>query len=199
MTQSRRARVAVFASGAGSNLGAILEHLDRLGDERAGEVVLVVSDRPTAGALERARTRGISTAVLQDASDSASIIALLAAAQVDLIALAGYIRLLPSQVVAEYRNRVLNVHPAPLPQFGGHGMYGRRVHEAVLAAGVSESGVTVHFVDEEYDRGAVLAHWPVPVLPGDTAETLAQRVLAAEHVVYPRILELVAALTPPRN
>ena len=199
MTQSRRARIAVFASGAGSNLGAILEHFDRLGDQRAGEVVLVVSDRPTAGALERARPRGISTAVLQDASDSAAIIALLAAAQVDLIALAGYIRLLPSQVVAEYHNRVLNVHPAPLPRFGGHGMYGRRVHEAVLAAGVSASGVTVHFVDEEYDRGAVLAHWPVPVLPDDTAETLAQRVLAAEHVVYPRFLELVAALTPPRN
>ena len=196
---SHRSRIAVFASGAGSNLGAILEHFDRLGDQRAGEVVLVVSDRPTAGALERARARAVSTAVLQDVSDSAAIIELLAAAQVDLIALAGYVRLLPPAVVAGYRNRVLNVHPAPLPRFGGHGMYGRRVHEAVLAAGVSESGVTVHFVDEEYDRGAVLAHWPVPVFPGDTAETLAQRVLAAEHVVYPRILEMVAALTPPRN
>ena len=196
---SRRSRIAVFASGAGSNLGAILEHFDRLGGERAGDVVLVISDRATAGALERARTRGISTVVLQDVSDSAAIIALLSAARVDLIALAGYIRLLPATVVAEYRNRVLNVHPAPLPRFGGHGMYGRRVHEAVLAAGASESGVTVHFVDEEYDHGAVLAHWPVPVLPGDTAETLAQRVLAAEHLVYPRILEMVAALTPPRN
>lgn len=196
---SHRSRIAVFASGAGSNLGAILEHFDRLAGQRAGDVVLVISDRATAGALERARTRGISTAVLQDVSDSAAIVALLTAARVDLIALAGYIRLLPAAVVAEYRNRVLNVHPGPLPRFGGHGMYGRRVHEAVLAAGVSESGVTVHFVDEEYDHGAVLAHWPVPVLPGDTAETLAQRVLAAEHLVYPRILEMVAALTPPRN
>jgi phosphoribosylglycinamide formyltransferase-1 len=196
---SHRSRIAVFASGAGSNHGAILERFDRLDGQRAGDVVLVVSDRATAGALERARTGGISTAVLQEVSDSAAIMALLTAARVDLIALAGYIRLLPATVVAEYRNRVLNVHPAPLPRFGGHGMYGRRVHEAVLAAGVSESGVTVHFVDEEYDRGAVLAHWPVPVLPGDTAETLAQRVLAAEHVVYPRILEMVAALTPPRN
>ena len=199
MRVARRARIAVFASGAGSNLGAILDHFDQLGDRRTGDVVLVVADRGNAGALERATACGIATLVLQDASDSDAILTLLSAERIDLIALAGYIRLLPAGVVAEYPDRVLNVHPGPLPRFGGKGMYGRRVHEAVLAAGVSESGVTVHFVDEEYDRGAVLAHWPVPVLPGDTAGSLAQRVLAAEHVVYPRILEMVAALTPPRN
>ncbi|HUF64832.1 MAG TPA: phosphoribosylglycinamide formyltransferase [Gemmatimonadaceae bacterium] len=198
MNAAHRARVAVFASGAGSNLAAMLAYLGTLGEQRAADIALVISDRGSAGALERAAERGVRTAVLRDPSDGGEILQLLSGEQVALIALAGYLRLLPAEVVADYRNRVLNVHPAPLPRFGGHGMYGRRVHEAVIAAGVSESGVTVHFVDEEYDRGAVLAHWPVPVVSGDTPESLAQRVLAAEHVVYPRILEMVAALTPPR-
>ncbi|CAN5366193.1 phosphoribosylglycinamide formyltransferase [soil metagenome] len=195
---AQRARVAVFASGAGTNLAAMLAYLSALGEQRAADIVLVISDRASAGALERASERGIRSAVLRNASDGGEILQLLTGERVDLIALAGYLRLLPAAVVADYRNRVLNVHPAPLPRFGGPGMYGRRVHEAVLTAGVSESGVTVHFVDEEYDRGAVLAHWPVPIVPGDTAESLAQRVLATEHVVYPRVLEMVAALTPSR-
>jgi phosphoribosylglycinamide formyltransferase-1 len=195
---SRRPRIAVFASGAGSNLAAILSYLSGLGEHRSADVALVVSDRASTGALQHGTGLGIRTAVLRDAADDREILQLLAEERVDLVALAGYLRLLPASVVADYRNRVLNVHPAPLPRFGGAGMYGRRVHEAVLAAGVSESGVTVHFVDEEYDRGAVIAHWPVPVLPEDTPESLADRVLAAEHVVYPRILEMVAALTPPR-
>jgi phosphoribosylglycinamide formyltransferase-1 len=194
-----RLRIAVFASGAGSNLTAMLSYLSALGEQRAGDIVVVISDRASAGALERAADRGVRSAVLRDALDGEEILRLLADEQVDLVVLAGYLRLLPATIIADYPNRVLNVHPAPLPRFGGPGMYGRRVHEAVLASGVSESGVTVHFVDEEYDHGAVLAHWPVPVLPGDTAESLAGRVLAAEHIVYPRVLEMVAALTPPRN
>jgi phosphoribosylglycinamide formyltransferase 1 len=195
----RRSRIAVLASGAGSNLAAMLSYFDSLGERRAGDIVTVISDRAAAGALQRAADAGVRSAVLQNPADGGEILRLLTEEQVDLIALAGYLRLLPATVVADYRNRVLNVHPAPLPRFGGHGMYGHRVHEAVLAAGVSESGVTVHFVDEEYDRGAVVAQWPVPVLPGDTPDSLAQRVLAAEHVIYPRVLEMVAALTPQRN
>lgn len=177
----------------------MLSYFDSLGERRAGDIVMVISDRAAAGALQRAADAGVRSTVLQNPADGGEILKLLAEERVDLIALAGYLRLLPAAVVADYRNRVLNVHPAPLPRFGGHGMYGRRVHEAVLAAGVSESGVTVHFVDEEYDRGAVVAQWPVPVLPADTPDSLAQRVLAAEHVVYPRVLEMVAALTPHRN
>lgn len=177
----------------------MLAYLGSLGERRAGDIVIVISDRASAGALQRAADAGVRPAVLQDPADGGEILKLLTEERVDLIALAGYLRLLPAAVVADYRNRVLNVHPAPLPRFGGHGMYGRRVHEAVLAAGVSETGVTVHFVDEEYDRGAVVAHWPVPVLRGDTADSLAQRVLTAEHVIYPRVLEMVASLTPPRN
>jgi phosphoribosylglycinamide formyltransferase-1 len=123
------------------------------------------------------------------------MVALFATHRIDLIVLAGYLRLLPGKVVATFRNKIVNVHPAPLPQFGGTGMYGRRVHEAVLASGVSMTGVTVHFVDEQYDHGDVIAHWPVAVHPDDTADSLAARVLAAEHVLFPRIVDLVAALS----
>jgi folate-dependent phosphoribosylglycinamide formyltransferase PurN len=106
-------------------------------------------------------------------------------AGVQVIFLAGYLRLIPATVIHAFSGRILNVHPALLPESGGRGMYGRRVHEAVLAAGVSLSGPTVHFVDERYDEGQILAQWPVAVLPGDTPETLAARVLAVEHRLYP--------------
>jgi phosphoribosylglycinamide formyltransferase-1 len=141
------------------------------------------------------RRHGIAAEVLDSPANGDAMVALFATHRIDLIALAGYLRLLPGKVVATYRNKIINVHPAPLPQFGGTGMYGRRVHEAVLASGVSTTGVTVHFVDEQYDHGDVIAHWPVVVNPDDTADSLAARVLAAEHVLFPRIVDLVAALS----
>jgi phosphoribosylglycinamide formyltransferase 1 len=193
-----RVPIAVFASGSGSNLGALLSHFDALGDRRAGDVVLVASDRDSAAALARARERGITAAVLRNFRDGDEILHLLTGVGVRMVVLAGYLRLLPAAVVAAYPQRVLNVHPAPLPRFGGTGMYGRRVHEAVLAAGGTHSAVSIHFVDEEYDRGAIIAQWPVPIEPGDSAESLARRVLATEHVVYPRVIDMVAALLPPR-
>ena len=193
-----RSRIAVLASGEGSNLEAILEHFAALGERRFADVVLVASDRAGAPALERARRHGISAAVLESRADAGSMLTLFEQHRIDLIALAGYLRLLPDKVVAAYRNRILNVHPAPLPQFGGTGMYGRRVHEAVLASGASMTGVTVHFVDEQYDHGDVIAHWPVAVNPDDTPESLASRVLAAEHLLFPRMLDLVAALSQSR-
>ncbi len=189
-----RTRIAVFASGSGSNLAALLEHLERIGDSRASDLAIVVSDRPGARALERARARKIETAVLENPSSGEEICGLLSAHGIGMVVLAGYLRLLPAAVVAAYPRRVLNIHPAPLPQFGGRGMYGRKVHEAVLAAGVASTAVSIHFVDEEYDRGAVIAQWPVEIRTDDTPESLSQRVLAAEHVVYPRIIEMVAAL-----
>jgi phosphoribosylglycinamide formyltransferase 1 len=191
--------VAVFASGGGSNTGALLSHLDVLGERRSAEVALVVSDRESAGALDRARLRGITAHALRDYRDADDILQLLTGSGIRLVVLAGYLRLLPAPVVAAYRGRVLNVHPAPLPRFGGAGMYGHRVHEAVLAAGVTHSAVSIHFVDEEYDRGALIAQWPVPVEPGDSPDSLARRVLAAEHLVYPRIIDMVAALMPPQT
>lgn len=187
------ARIAVLASGGGTNLQAILDHGDRLGPRRAGHVALVAANRADAGALQRARARDIPTAVIGDHADGDALLALLAQHDVSLVVLAGYLKLVPARVVAHFAGRVLNVHPALLPAFGGPGMYGRRVHEAVLQSGARVSGPTVHFVDEEYDRGAIIAQWPVPVLPGDTPGTLAARVLRAEHALFPRAVEAVAA------
>jgi formyltetrahydrofolate-dependent phosphoribosylglycinamide formyltransferase len=186
-----RARIAVLASGGGSNLQALLDHFAALGDQRAGDVVLVASNNAGAGALERARRAHIATAVI--APDGDGMDALFAAHDVDLIVLAGFLRFVPAAVTRRFAGRIVNVHPAPLPQFGGAGMYGARVHRAVLAARAAASGPTVHFVDEAYDHGAVIARLPVPVHPGDDERSLAARVLAAEHLLLPRVVQAVAA------
>lgn len=189
-----RSRIAVFGSGGGSNLQAILEYFEQRGDRRHGDVSLVVSDRVTAGALERAERRSIPTAVVAVGKNSngVSLADVLAEHQIDLIVLAGYLRLVPSDVVAGYHGRIINIHPALLPAFGGPGMYGQRVHRAVIDSGACVTGVTAHFIDEEYDRGRIIAQWPVPVFPGDDAGTLAARVLRVEHLVYPRVVDAVA-------
>jgi formyltetrahydrofolate-dependent phosphoribosylglycinamide formyltransferase len=190
---SLRARIAVLASGSGSNLQAIVDHLASLGAQRAGDVVLVASDRGDAPALNRARNAGVEALALNAHSDGDALLHELSARGITLLVLAGYIRLVPSAVAAAYRGRIVNVHPALLPSFGGRGMYGMRVHEAVVAAGVGISGPTVHFVDEVYDRGPIIAQWPVPVSPSDTASTLAARVLPVEHLLYPRVVQALCA------
>jgi formyltetrahydrofolate-dependent phosphoribosylglycinamide formyltransferase len=159
--------------------------------------VLVVSNRADAPALERARAGGVPTEVLADPADADDWLRRLARHGVELVVLAGYLKLVPAAVIARYRDRILNVHPALLPAFGGRGMYGRRVHEAVLASGARESGATVHLVDEEYDRGRILAQGRVPVLPGDTPDTLAERVLAVEHRLLPAAVLAAAAAGRP--
>ena len=126
------------------------------------------------------------------AAVSADTIDALESARVDLVALAGYLRLIPPAVVGRFHYRILNIHPALLPSFGGKGMYGSRVHQAVLDAGCRITGPTVHMVDERYDHGRILAQWPVPVLEDDTPETLGKRVLAVEHVLYPAAVEWLA-------
>jgi formyltetrahydrofolate-dependent phosphoribosylglycinamide formyltransferase len=185
-------RIAVFASGGGSNLEAILSHFDTLGARRGGSVVLVASDRSAARALERARARDIVAEHIARPSDGASLDELLHQHDVELIALAGYLRLVPLQVTRRFRGRIINIHPALLPAFGGPGMYGLRAHRAVLDSGVQVSGATAHFVNEAYDRGALIAQWPVPVLRHDTPELLAARVLQVEHLLYPRVVDAVA-------
>jgi formyltetrahydrofolate-dependent phosphoribosylglycinamide formyltransferase len=186
-------RIAVLASGRGSNLRALLDHL-ALDDARAGEVVLVASDQGDAGALALARERGIEGAALDmGPAHAESLERLLAARAADLVVLAGYLRFVPDAVTRRWRGRIVNVHPALLPAFGGKGMYGMRVHRAVLAAGARVSGATVHFVDDEYDHGATIAQWPVPVFGRDTPQTLAARVLRAEHRLLPRVVRALAA------
>jgi len=193
MRSSPKSRVAVLASGGGSNLQAILDHFDALGAQASGEVALVASDRAGAGALRRAQGRGAATAHLARPADGAALLALLDEHAIDLVVLAGYLKLVPPAVVRRFRGRMLNVHPSLLPAFGGPGMYGLRVHQAVLDAGARVSGATVHFVSEEFDRGAIVAQWPVPVFEEDGPETLAARVLRVEHLLLPRVVELVAA------
>jgi phosphoribosylglycinamide formyltransferase-1 len=186
-------RVAVAVSGRGSNLEALLR---ALGADAPARVVLVLSNRPDAAALERARAHGIPAEALTDSADGAEWLDRLARREVDLLVLAGYLKLVPAAVIARFRDRVLNVHPALLPGFGGRGMYGHHVHEAVLASGARESGATVHLVDEVYDRGRILARARVPVLPEDTPDTLAARVLAVEHRLLPAVV--LAAATAGR-
>jgi formyltetrahydrofolate-dependent phosphoribosylglycinamide formyltransferase len=178
-------RVAVLVSGGGSNLQALL---DSCGPESPARVVLVASNQPQAYALERARNFGVPARIITDPSDAEAMLRLFEEYRVDLVVLAGYLKLVPSAVVRAFAGRMINIHPALLPAFGGPGMYGRRVHRAVLASGATVTGATVHLVDEEYDHGPIVAQWPVPVAPGDTAESLAARVLEIEHELLPRVV-----------
>jgi phosphoribosylglycinamide formyltransferase 1 len=197
MTQSGKIPIAVFGSGRGSNFQAILDAAHR-GDLPGISFALVVSNNSDAGILAIARAHGIPAlhcsrkAFSDDAVFEAALLEALRSRGAEAIALAGYMKKVPPGVIAAYRGRILNIHPALLPRFGGQGMYGIRVHEAVLASRERESGATVHLVDEEYDRGVILLQQRVPVLPGDTPETLAARVLDAEHRVYPEALRRFA-------
>jgi phosphoribosylglycinamide formyltransferase-1 len=187
-------RLAVLASGRGSNLQAIIDHFDNLARERIAKVVLVGSNRADSPALLRAVTASIDTAHFDPNDDGSELLALLQKFRIDLVVLAGYLKRIPPKVIGEYAGRIINIHPALLPAFGGEGMYGARVHEAVIASGAEETGVTVHLVDDDYDRGPIVAQWRVRVDKSDTAESLAARVLNVEHVVYPRVVEMVAIL-----
>ena len=192
-----RLRVATVVSGRGSNLAALLEALGREGEGAPAEIVLVASDRADAGGLAVARQHAVPTHVFNDSSDSAEWRRVLEAAGADLVVLAGYVRKVPADVVAAWRGRMLNIHPALLPRHGGTGMYGRRVHRAVLEAGDVRSGATVHLVTEEYDRGPVLGQASVPVLPDDSADTLAARVLEVEHRLLPAAVIAAARAGKP--
>ncbi|MFZ1976465.1 MAG: phosphoribosylglycinamide formyltransferase [Bacteroidota bacterium] len=188
--------IAVFASGRGSNFEAILKAIDS--GLLPVRVVLLLSNRSDAGALDLARSRGIPVLHLsrrQCSSDEDFARRMLAALEehhAEFIALAGYLKRIPPSVLERYANRIVNIHPALLPFFGGDGMYGHFVHEAVLASGMKISGATVHLVDEEYDHGAILFQKSVEIEQGETAETLAQKVLNVEHEIFPLVLKAFA-------
>lgn len=191
MRSATPARIAVMASGGGSNLQALIDHFAVRGAQ-AGIIVLALSDKSTAGALDRARAAGIAVDVIHDPADGSSILSKLEHANVDMLILAGYLKLVPAEVIRRFEGCIINVHPALLPAFGGPGMYGQRIHKAVIEHGVKVTGVTVHFVDEHYDRGPIIAQWPVPVLNGDTPESVAARVLRVEHRLLPACAAAVA-------
>lgn len=193
---NRKVRVAVFISGGGTNLQSLIDACSM--EDYPAEIVLVVSSSKTAYGLERAKSHSIPTAVIRKKDHPSSdeyaeaLLKTVNKHNAELICLAGYLKLIPSNVVTSFRGRILNIHPALLPKFGGKGMYGIRVHEAVIAAGESESGPTIHFVDEVYDHGSIFMQRKVPVLQGDTPEVLQKRVLAEEHKIYPDALRRVA-------
>ncbi len=189
--------LGVLASGGGTNLQALIDRSEA--GTLAAKVVVVISNNSTAGALERARRHGIPCYHLSRATcgDEASLDAAMCETMqrhgVDLVILAGYMRPVGPGLLQAYPDRVLNIHPALLPKFGGKGMYGIHVHEAVLAAGEKTTGVTVHLVNSEYDRGRILSQRTAPVLPGDTPESLQKRVLAIEHEIYADVINKIAA------
>jgi phosphoribosylglycinamide formyltransferase-1 len=189
-------RVAVLASGGGTNLQALIDRFNA--DPSApARVELVVGSRPGIGALQRAERAGIEAMALEaralgPEAFGEALSEALQTHRIGLIVLAGWLQLVPAEVVRGYHGRMINIHPALLPAFGGHGMYGMRVHRAVIESGARVSGATVHYVDERYDEGAIIAQWPVPVLPGDTPESLAARVLAVEHRILPVAVEALA-------
>ena len=187
--------LAVFASGGGSNLQSIINEIKA--GKLAARIVFVLSNNSGAGALERARSHTIpavhfSAVKFPDPREyEQRMLALLQEHRADCIVLAGYMKLIPASVVRVFRGRILNIHPALLPKFGGQGMFGMNVHRAVINAKEKESGATVFFVTEEYDSGPIVLQERVPVLADDTAETLQKRVLAVEHRLYPEAIRRV--------
>lgn len=191
----RRIRIGVLASGGGTNLQAILDACER--GEIDGDVVVVISNMPDAFALERARKHGIDAfcfphkGMTREAHEN-DVNACLEQHKVDLVCLAGYLRMLTPAMIRKYAGRMMNTHPALLPSFGGEGMHGLNVHQAVLDYGCKISGCTIHFVTEEVDGGQIILQKAVPVLEGDTAETLQERILKEEHKLFPRAVQLFA-------
>ncbi len=182
---SEKTKVAVLVSGGGTNLQALI---DKVADGQLDdvEIVRVISSREDAFALTRAEEAGITTAVAREQQE---VLKELKASGAEIVVLAGYMRVLSPEIIAEYRDRIINIHPSLIPKYCGKGFYGMRVHKAVIEAGEKESGATVHYVDEGVDTGAIILQEKVPVLDGDTPETLAARVLETEHEILARGLE----------
>jgi len=189
--------IAVFASGKGSNFKAILDAINS-GQIRNARVAVVISNNSGAGALVIGREYGIPALHMSrikfesDESFATGIQSVLSSYKVNFIVLAGYMKKIDPSIIRAYKNKILNIHPALLPKFGGQGMYGLRVHEAVLGAREKESGATVHLVDEEYDRGPIVLQKRIRIDNGDTPESLAAKVLEIEHEIYPEAIRLFA-------
>ena len=187
-------KIAILASGNGTNAENIIRYFRSRG---TAEVALVLTNRPTAYVLQRAASLGVPALSFtkEEWADGQAVLDALRAHGVDFVVLAGFLARVPDNILHAYPGRMVNIHPSLLPKFGGKGMYGDRVHQAVLAAGETESGITIHYTNEVYDEGVVVCQYRCPVLPDDTPETLAARVHTLEYEHYPRVVEeLVQAL-----
>lgn len=189
-------KLAIFASHGGSNLQSIIDAI-KSGNLNA-EIKAVISNNSDSMALQRARNENIPAYHISEKQFinehfyTDAILNILHQQQIYIIVLAGYMKKLNSKIIKEYKGKILNIHPALLPKFGGKGMYGLNVHKAVIADGETKSGCTVHIIDEEYDKGRILSQFEVPVLTNDTPELLATRVLEQEHKLYPSTLQRIA-------
>ena len=185
--------IAIFASGGGSNFKSIHRNI-KLG-KIFGEIVLLVSNNSNSGAIKYAKNNNIGTFIMDIVKYSKSdldeelLIKKLELVNIDLICLAGYLKLLPSKIVRKYRNCILNIHPSLLSRFGGKGFFGMKVHEAVIESGAKESGVTIHFVDEKYDNGKIIIQEKVLIRNNYTPKILSKKILEVEHVLYPKIVK----------
>lgn len=185
-------RIAVLASGSGTNAQRLIEHFQ---EHSAARVVVVGCDKREAGVLERAWDLHVPCYLFgsRELGDG-TLLRELQGQHIDLVVLAGFMRLIPADLVSAFSDRIVNIHPSLLPRFGGQGMYGHRVHEAVISSGEKESGITIHMVNERYDEGRVLFQATCPVLPDDTPASLAERIHVLEHEHYPRAVE--SLITP---
>jgi phosphoribosylglycinamide formyltransferase-1 len=187
-------KLAVFVSGSGTNMEHIARYFAGSNETRVG---LVVCNKHGVGAIERAQRMGIPLHMItrDDLEQPSRIIRILRHNQIDFIVLAGFLWLLPEALIKEFSGRIVNIHPALLPAYGGKGMFGMRVHQAVVAAGEKFSGITIHYVDEQYDRGAIIFQAIIALRPDETPESLAERIHALEYEHYPRVIEnLIRAL-----
>ncbi|MGC8824156.1 MAG: phosphoribosylglycinamide formyltransferase [Bacteroidales bacterium] len=180
--------VAIFASGSGSNAQAIVEYFRKQGKE---PVKLILTNNPKAYVLERTRRLGIESVIFSydDLYHSTKVLEILRERQIDFIVLAGFLWLIPPYLLEAYRGRIVNIHPALLPKYGGKGMYGMKVHQAVVANREKETGITIHWVDEEYDHGDIILQVTCPVSPTDSPEQVAAKVHELEHYYYPMEIE----------
>ena len=182
--------IAIFASGSGSNAENIIRHFN---GGNIASVKLVVCNKENAQVLERARNLGVSSTVMQreelTADNPQKLLSLLVEYHIDTIILAGYLLKIPEVLTTTYKGKIINIHPALLPKFGGKGMYGMNVHKAVIEAGEEESGITIHLVDAVYDNGKILFQATCPVFPTDTPESLADKIHALEKEHFPAVIE----------
>lgn len=183
-------KIAIFASGNGSNCENIIKYFSQ---SEVARVVLVVTNNPSAKVIERAKrlNTDISIVPKDSISDSSIMLPLLREKSIDLIVLAGFMLFIPPFLIDNYPHRIVNIHPSLLPKYGGKGMYGMHVHEAVKENNEKESGITIHFVNNEYDRGEIIAQYSTPVSPDDSAEEIAEKVHKLEYAHYPSIIEKI--------